>query len=585
MAQKIVGLDLGTREIKVAVLDGGFRGFSVQRYVSVPVPQESPGNEEERPLLDRLLSALETLIEDDATLFKADAIFTAIPGSLVTTHVVTLPFTDSRRIEQTLPFQLEDQIPFDIEDVVFDYELLHQTDGKSDVLVGVTLKQTIASFLEMLSKAGIDPRVISLSTFAYQNLYAHGILKPLVTEEDNNNTNPSSLDAKEEGIDDSAAKDPAWAEGEGQPETRESASPSSLGSAQQEALAEAVLDVGHMSTDLCILERGRVRHARSFPVAGLGLSVAIAAAEKISLQEAETLKNVAADVVEKGGEQGQRLGAALERGIAPLVRGLRQSFFAFSRRTRKKVKRVYLTGGTARLPSLDRHLSRELGCEVVPLDPFPSSLETSLSDEQKGDPAAGLAMALALRGQGGSRTAKVNLRKGEFAYKGDLSRLKGVVPRLALLGMLVVALLLANVMVRFHALSLEESRVEHQLCELTERVLGTCTTFPDDAISRLRGQRAAASLVPQVSAAEILSEVVRRLAKVDEIELSELDIGGSRVRLQGLAESFDAVAKVVSELRDYDCFTEVSQGQTRQARQSEKIEFNVDAVLAAQCEN
>ncbi len=79
--------------------------------------------------------------------------------------------------------------------------------------------------------------------------------------------------------------------------------------------------------------------------------------------------------------------------------------------------------------------------------------------------------------------------------------------------------------------------------------------------------------------------MVRRLAQVHGIELSELDIGGTRVRLQGEADSFDAVARVVSALRGYECFEEVSQGQTRQARQSQKIEFNVDAVLTAQCES
>jgi general secretion pathway protein L len=576
LAQQIIGLDLGTHEVKVTAIEGSFRGFAVRRYVSAPVPQDPPG-EEERPFEERLLEALEKLVEAEPGLFKADGIYTAVPGFLVSTHQVTLPFTDTRRIEQTLPFQLEDQLPFDLDEVVFDHQVLRQAGGKTELLMGLVRRETMASLLEVLEKAGIDPRVVTLSALAYQNLYAHGVIVPGAE-----NGAPAPAAAGEEnGSAPRAGDDPAWTA----EETPEGAAAAEAVPTEKEPEAEAILDVGHLSTDLCILEGGTTRYARSFPVAGRGLSIAIAAAEKIPLVEAEALKHEAVDLVAVDDDRGRRIAAAIERGLAPLVRGVRQSFFAFSSRTRHRVARVYLTGGTARLPGLAKHLARELSCEVLPLDPFPAHLEESVPKERADDPAAALAMALALCGQGTTRMARMNLRKGPFAFKGDLSHLKGSFVRLGVLGAVVVALLLTNVFVRFHALSVEEAQVDAQLCELTERVLGVCTTNSDDAISRLRGQRSAASIVPAVSAAEILSEVVRRLSSVDDVEVTELDIGGTRVRLQGEAASFDAVARVVTELQGYDCFREVSQGQTRQARQSQKIEFNVDAALAAQCES
>ncbi len=572
MAQRIIGLDLGTSEVKVVKLDGSFRGFTVRSCTTVAVPRDPP-DEDERPLVTRLHEALDTLAKQDPELFKADAIHTAIPGSLVSTHTITLPFTDTRRIEQTLPFQLEDQIPFELHEIVFDYQELKRENGHTELMVGVVRRETMADLFEVLSKVGIDPRVVSLSSVAYQNLFAHGVMMPL------SSITPSGTSAQPELQGDSSDGDElsvAEAEANGGAKEPHTAT---------EEEVEAILDVGHSSTDLCILKNGLVRYARSFTVGGKGLTAAIAAGEGVTSGDAEQLKFEVKSLAAGGTERSRRIAAAVERGIAPLIRGLRQSLFAFRSRTRLRVSRLYLTGGTALLPDLDEHLASELGCEVMLLDPFPNHLEINLPEEQVAAPTCGLALALALRGQGGTRTARMNLRKGEFAYKGDLSHLKGTFPRLAVLGVLVLVLLGANVLVRFHALSTEESRLDAQLCEITERVLGTCTTIPDDAISRLRGQQATASLVPRVSAADILSEVVRRLSQLDEMEIRELDIGGSRVRLQGDAESFDAVARVVSTLRGYECFEEVSQGQTRQARQSGKIEFNVDAVLTAQCEN
>lgn len=554
MAQKIIGIDLGSHTVKAVLLEGSFRGFAVRRYLTVPMPQDAPAEAPAddpadadapetpaaRPFGDRLAEALAALREQDPAL-KADAVYTAVPGGAVTTHLITLPFTDARKIEQTLPFELEDQLPFDLDDVVWDTQILDQRDGKSQALVGVVKKEVLGAVVESLGQAGLDPRVVSLSSLAYQNLFAHGVVTPLEAE------------------------------------TAEDGSPAA-------ARGEAVLDIGHQSTDLLIVEGGAARFARSFPVAGRALTLAVAAATRTSPEEAEALKITEASLRPAAAAADPRIAEALVRGLTPLVRGVRQSFMAYAAKARTKVERVHLTGGTARLPGLAEWLASELGCEVVALDPFP---EAQTGDEvpqvHTDDPAAGLAMALALRAQGGVRTARVNLRKGPYAFKGDLSYLKGNVSRLAALAAVILVLLGANVFARFQSLAVHEEKIDQAMCELTQKVLGQCLTNPDDALSRLKGTRKTAAAIPRVSAAEVLAEITNRLQGVDEIELSELDITGPKVRLQGTAGSFDSVAKVVEALKGYSCFGQVSQGQTRQARSGDKIEFNVDADMKAEC--
>lgn len=543
MAQKIIGLDLGTREVKVVLVEGSFKSFAVKGYFSAPV--QRPMGDEPAPPEERLAEALKALRTEEGAALKADAVITSLPGSEVVAHVITLPFTDTRRIEQTLPFELEDQIPFDLSEVVFDYQILGQHDGQSDVLVAVAKRSVVEGLLEVLAGAGLDPRIVSLSSLAYQNLFAHGVITPL-------------------------ERAPA-VEGEPPPPPR----------------PEAVLDIGDTSTDLIIVEDGATRFVRSFPVAGRSLTLAVAAAKQLGADEAENLK------IESGTLDTQsnfpdraELAKVLQAGLAPLVRTVRQSFLAYTSRSRSRVERVYLTGGTARLPGLAEHLSRELGCEVVALDPFPETkVEVDVPTEHADDPAAGLAMALALRGHGGTRTARVNFRRGDLAFKGDLSYMKGNFTTMVALAAVVLAVLGVNVWAHLHTLTTREHQLDQSLCQLTQKVLGSCITDPDDAISRLKGQRAGSGVVPRVSAAEVLAAVSQRLSGMKDVDLSELDITGTKVRLTGEAGSFDAVAKMVDALKRYTCFSNVNQGQTRQARGGDKIEFNVDADMAQECQS
>ncbi len=503
-----------------------------------------------RPLHDRLAEALAGLSETELAGFKADAVVTAVPGSEVAAHVLTMPFTDTRKIEQTLPFELEDQIPFDLDEVVFDYQVLAQRDGKSDVLVAVARKAFLADLLARLEEVGLDPRVMSLASLAYQNLFAHGVIRPLPP--------PPAPEPTLEG------EPPPLV-----PQTR----------------TEAVLDIGHSTTTLMVLEDGAARFARTFPVAGRALTAAVAAAEGLDLAAAEVRKETDG-TLDTGSHfpDRARLAGILERGLAPLIRGIRQTFLAHAARSRTKIERVHLTGGTARLPGLPEYLAAQLGCEVVALDPFPEgTVPVEVEGPAADDPAAGLAMALALRGQGGTRTARINFRKGPLAFHGDLSYMRGNVSRLVAMAAVLLAILGVNVWSHFHTLEVREQQVSTALCQLTQRVLGQCYTNPDDAISRLKGTKAQAGVVPRVSAADVLAAVSSRLGAMDDIDLSELDITGTKVRLEGTAGSFDSVAKMVQKLKSYTCFGDVNQGQTRQSRDGKSIDFNVDATMAPEC--
>jgi general secretion pathway protein L len=179
---RTVGLDWAQDSLRVATLQSGFRGFAIQDVRSAPLPAE--GTPAER------LQAAVAALGLTPPLGPEDTVAVALGGGLVATHLVTLPFTDPKRIEQVLPADVEGAIPFDLAEVIWDYAVLGQAGGKTDVLVGIVKKSVLREHLGALQAAGIDPRVVTLAPLALAGLgeknllsgvQEPGVAQPLVT--------------------------------------------------------------------------------------------------------------------------------------------------------------------------------------------------------------------------------------------------------------------------------------------------------------------------------------------------------------------------------------------------------------------
>src|SRR3954467_7247317 len=100
-----------------------------------------------------------------------DEVLSAVPGDAVTQRILTLPFRDRKRLDQTVPFELETHLPFELDDTVVDYQVLADApDGAALVLATATSKATVRAHLEALAGAGMDPRVVDLAPLAALNI-------------------------------------------------------------------------------------------------------------------------------------------------------------------------------------------------------------------------------------------------------------------------------------------------------------------------------------------------------------------------------------------------------------------------------
>ncbi|GAB4290902.1 MAG: hypothetical protein Kow0090_04160 [Myxococcota bacterium] len=163
MAQIILGLDIARNIVRVAKLASSYKEVALLGFYEQKIEQGG-----EKPFGERLAVALAALKEQGA--LSAELIYTALPPEDVAVHRITLPFTDRKKMEQTLPFELEEKIPKGIEDVIYDYTVISQSKEITSLLVSVIERAKLSELMKAFAAVGIDPPLITVDIYAYQAL-------------------------------------------------------------------------------------------------------------------------------------------------------------------------------------------------------------------------------------------------------------------------------------------------------------------------------------------------------------------------------------------------------------------------------
>jgi general secretion pathway protein L len=510
---RVLGLDLGSHTIKAVVAETTRRGVVVKDFVTAPVPAEG-----ER--LERLKAGLAALAEKGPIV--ADQIVVAMPGVTLATHPLTLPFSDPKKVEQTLGFEIEGQLPYDLDDAAYDYQLSAAEGGASNLVVGVMKKADLDPALELLQGAKLDPRVVTHSGLAYQSLLAQ-----------------LPADGAEPGA------------------------------------AVAIVDLGHERVSVAIgRPGGAVEHARTFAGGGLALTKALAKEFGIGLEEAATWKEAHGAVGDEVvGPDAERAAAVFTRALVPVLRELRPTLKAYTAHSRRPVGLVLLCGGTARLRGLAGQLARDLGLPVRPLE-LPEASRGELRPDQV---EAAQAVALALRGAvTGAKASRFNLRRGEFAFKSDFDVLRDKAGQLIAFAAVLLVLLIASGMVRTTVLERREKQVDAKLCEVTQRILGKCEPDYARALNLLKGQESPAAGIPTRSATTLLAELTQRITPDLPVTLEQIVVDLDRISVRCEASTSKNMEDLIASLKQNRCFKEIKEGRVEKNKDGTKVNFRLD---------
>ncbi|MEW5848390.1 MAG: pilus assembly protein PilM [Myxococcota bacterium] len=557
MAQLIIGLDMGAYSIKVVGLERAMRGgFLPVFFDEERVGHDVDGEGKLLPYPERARKALDALKARGR--LRADILVTGLPGDLATSRLIALPFSDPKKIAMTLPFELEAAVPFDLEEVVFDSSILSKTDGEGvDVLVGLAKKQQVQEFLELLTGVGAEPRYIELEALALDHLRTHF----------------TQMHEKAE---------PAVVTPGG---TVIQTGPGALPS------GTAIVDIGASRVTVSVSAGEEVIAARTILRGGDDLTRALAKEFGLSLEEAEKGKVKEAyletqDAPAVYPEQ-QRISNSLRAALAPLVRELRQTFQGVVARRRVRITRVFLSGGGARIPNLDRWLARELNIQVQMLPGMGQALGPALPPSTEASPVeagvvpqAANAMAYALSGLAGARARRIDFRQGELAYRGDFEYVRARAPQLAA-GFMCLALLGAfNAYARHFVISRQEAAITQKQRDTCKAILGQSIDSADRCLAIMREKinpgATGAAAIPQRSAMDAYIQLALRMPKDVTVKVDQLDITSDKIRVKGRTDTFENVDKIVKSLEGGECFKKVEKGPARQEKEQVSWSATVD---------
>ena len=518
MAHIICGIDLGAFSVKFCFLEVGFRATTLRGLMETAVAAG------DTPLAERQAEA----VREGFSQAREATPYLAVPGDQLSVRLMNLPFTDARKIEQVVGYELEGLIVHALDDVVFDHLVVGETAEGSSVLAVAAKRDDIAALIAANEAKGTHPRALYGASVVYRTLLPPS--PPVVVEE---------------------------------------------GAEVPPVPCRVVLDFGHLRTNVCFVRDGETLYGRTILRGGQQLTQAIAKAFEADFERSEQAKRGEAALLPAGTVGATplavKLDAVLREALAPFVRELRQTLASFRGAARADVDGLLVTGGTGRLRGLLPFLEAELGVpahflavrpalagDAVGLEDDTADFAAATSEESE---SHALAAAIALAASRGSK--EIDFRRGPFVYRASFSALRQRAWHLA--GLAATILLAASIDVgaKLSSLGAEKKELDKQLKTTTQELFGQPRSDAREVAELLKkGFREDLAPLPKATAFDLLDQISRRAPPADHVKLDilELEIRPKKTFIKGTVDSAAAVDEMAGRFKDIECFDEVTKG-------------------------
>jgi len=279
---------------------------------------------------------------------KGSTIVISVPGQASFTRFIKLPPVEQRKIPEIVRYEARQQIPFDLEDVVWDYQTTSPPSaGPREVEVGIFAmkRDIVADYVSDFTAMRIEPDAVQMSPVALYNYLKY-----------------------EQG---------------------------------EDAGGTILIDVGAENTNLVIADGDRV-WIRNVPLGGNNFTNALCKEFKLQFAKAERLKRHAAE-----SKHARQIFQAMRPVFGDLLTEIQRSIGYYTSLHRdSRIERVVALGNAFRLPGLAKFLSQNLGVEVDKVEGLKSLGESEVTSApmfRKNVLSFGVAFGLALQGVGVSK--------------------------------------------------------------------------------------------------------------------------------------------------------------------------------------
>lgn len=338
----LVGLDIGSSSVKAIELSKSKKGYVVSGFAEESLNSDSvvDGAILDAPAVSQALNRVLT-----AGKFKSKNIATGVSGHSVIVKRVTINAATNEEVANAIQLDAEQYIPFSLSEVNLDYHVVgpSETDDLgTDVVLVVAKKDKVQNNTNVIGLAGRVPEVVDIDAFALQNAFEANYDLPLGT-------------------------------------------------------TVALLNIGASLMNINIIKDGLPLFIRDVPVGGNQYTDILQKELQISFQEAEDLKTG-----KTGGPEVDLVQPLMESITDMLILEI-QKTFDFFRETYpvESISRVYLSGGTSRVPGLAERIETTFGYPTELFNPFKNITLGPKVDAAKlnySAPSLAIAVGLALRG-------------------------------------------------------------------------------------------------------------------------------------------------------------------------------------------
>ena len=338
----LVGLDIGSRSVKVAEIVDTKSGPKLKRFGMADIPAGT--------IEDGAISDPDTAAETIRQLFKSSNIKEAnvavsIGGYSVIVKKINVQTMPENQLQETIHFEAEQYIPFDISDVNLDFQLLGEVENnpsQMSVFLVAAKKEMVNDYINLATLVGLTPCIVDVEAFALQNIFE------------------TNYDIQGENV--------------------------------------ALIDIGASKTSLNILKGSSSVFMRDVSLGCVQVNQKIMSLLDCSYEQAELLKFGEASDKMSAEELKQIVAAVVTDWCTEIRRAL--DFF-YTNYPDDQIKRIILSGGGANIAEFRQLLASEASTVVETLNP----LKKFTVDEKTFDPEfirqiapqAAIAMGLAMR--------------------------------------------------------------------------------------------------------------------------------------------------------------------------------------------
>jgi type IV pilus assembly protein PilM len=172
-SKQVLGVDIGSHAIKAVSLKKQGKGsieYTLEKIAMEPIESQVIV---EGDIIDSVavVDALDRLIKTVKA--RGNEVAISLSGNSVIIKKITLPKMDEAELAESIQWEAEQYIPFEIDDVMYDYQVLkssEETDETVIVLVAVK-KDKVNDYISVISQVGKETSVVDVDVFALQNCF------------------------------------------------------------------------------------------------------------------------------------------------------------------------------------------------------------------------------------------------------------------------------------------------------------------------------------------------------------------------------------------------------------------------------